>query len=125
MLSRTSMTNRRKFLERTALGASSLFFLPGLLTSCTDEKNLDPNTPVVGSPVVGAGGDPTIDWNDDAKIVVIAGLSKIPIVGSILGPLLAILWPATKQDVWGEVKKQVEEVVGQKISEFNYNYVQE
>jgi hypothetical protein len=121
----TSLTNRRKFLERTALGAGSVLFLQGLLNSCIDHRIPDPGTPttpVVGSPV---GGDPTIDWNDDAKIVVIAGLSKIPIVGSILGPLLAILWPATKEDVWGEVKKQVEEVVGQKISEFNYNYVQE
>lgn len=119
------MTNRRKFLERTALGTGSVLFLPGLLTSCTDHRIPDPGTPVVGSPVVGAGDGPTFDVNDDLKIVVTNGLNKVPIVGEILSTLLEILWPESAKDVWGEVKEQVEAVVNQKISDAVYRLVEE
>lgn len=116
MLLPTNLTNRRQFLERTALGAGSVLFLQGLLNGCTDHRIPDPGTPGVVPPVVGAGDGPTFDVNDDLKIVVTNGLNKVPIVGEILSTLLEILWPESQQDVWSQVKEQVEEVIDQKIS---------
>ncbi len=112
MLLPTSVTNRRKFLERTALGAGSVLFLPGLLTSCADHRIPEPSTPGVIPPVVGA--DYT-DWNDQAKTFVVAGLSMIPEVGGILSGLLSIFWPGT--DVWSQVRDRVESLIDQKLSD--------
>lgn len=120
MLLPTSLTNRRKFLERTALGAGSILFFPGLLASCTDHRTPDPDKPVVGSPVVGAEN---FDWNDAAKEVIVAGLDSVPIVGGVLSALTSIFWPGT--DVWSQVKDRVEALVDQKISEAVYSDVED
>ncbi|NEU70273.1 hypothetical protein GK091_25575 [Spirosoma agri] len=120
MFSPKSLTNRRQFLERTALGAGSVLFLPGLLASCTDHRIPDPGVPAVVPPVVGSDA---IDWNDDAKAVVVAGLGLIPGAGSILSGLIAIFWPGT--DVWSQVKDRVEAFVNQKIADLVYQQAQD
>ncbi|HEX5153408.1 MAG TPA: insecticidal delta-endotoxin Cry8Ea1 family protein [Parafilimonas sp.] len=63
------------------------------------------------------------DWNDDAKSAVTTGLGMIPEVGSILSCLVGIFWPSSKEDVWGEIKTQVEALVNQAISDNNYQLV--
>jgi hypothetical protein len=116
MLLPTSLTNRRKFLERTALGAGSVLFLPGLLTSCADHRIPDPSTP--GTPGVTPPvivGDDSFDWNDEAKTTVVAALNLIPEVGGILSGLVSIFWGGT--DVWSQVKDQVEALINQKLDE--------
>ena len=122
MLLPTSVTNRRKFLERTALGAGSVLFLPGLLTSCADHRIPDPSTPGtpgVTSPVVGDGY--LSDINDDAKTIVVGGLSLIPEVGGLLSALTSLFWPGT--DVWSQVKGQVEALVDKEIDNAIYGSV--
>lgn len=113
----THTTNRRTFLAHTALGAGSLLFLPELLTSCNDHRDL----PIGGAQI----GDYEIDWNDAAKSSVAAGLGLIPEVGEILAALVDILWPSTQKDVWEEVKDRVEALVDQKISDLVYQLVKE
>jgi hypothetical protein len=107
-------TNRRSFLGQTALGAGSMLFFPGLLTSCTDHRNLPPT----GDPSNPTVGDFSIDWNDKAKTVIVASLNAIPEVGEILSVLFELLWPSDSQeDPWDEVKDRVADLVNQKISD--------
>ncbi|UFH57239.1 insecticidal delta-endotoxin Cry8Ea1 family protein [Spirosoma sp. KNUC1025] len=80
-----------------------------------------PITPLIGSPEWSS----SIDWNDDAKQVVITALSLIPDVGGILGGLLGIFWPNTQVDIWGQIKAQVEALVDQKITDQVYQQVSE
>ena len=114
----TVMQNRRKFLERSLLGAGSVLFLPAIVGGCTDHRIPEPGT----DPDL---FDPKIDWNDDAKIVVKTGLEMIPEAGEILGGLVDIFWPSSKEDVWGQVKEQVEAIVDQRIADGVYQQVSE
>jgi hypothetical protein len=111
--------NRRKFLERSALGAGSLLFAPLLLESCKRDQDLP--APYFPPRILGE----EFDWNDDAKIVVTTGLEMIPEVGDILGGLVDIFWPSSKVDVWGEIKAQVEALVDKKILDSVYQQVSE
>ena len=120
MLLQTRMTNRRQFLERSALGFGGAFLLPSLLTSCTDHRIPDPTTPIALPPLV---GDYQVNWNDLAKESVKLGVEAIPEVGEILGPLVDIFWPSTKEDVWSQVKDQTEAIVNQKIAAAVYQQV--
>jgi hypothetical protein len=121
MFLQTVLTTRRRFLERSALGAGSLLVAPGLLASCTDHRIPDPpQVPI----------HPTftedIDWNEDAKIAVTAGLAMIPEVGEILSALVDIFWPTDqKASIWDKIKEQVEALVNQKISDLVYQQVSE
>jgi len=119
MFSQKNLTNRRQFLERSMWGFGSAFLLPSLLASCTDHRIPDPDS----GPLL---GDPTsvqFDWNDNAKIAVTTALGMIPEVGEILSGLVDILWPSTKEDVWGEIKDQVEALIDQKLSDVVYQQV--
>ncbi len=107
------MTNRRKFLERSALGAGSVLLLPALVGSCiTDHDFPDPPMPIVYQDVA-----KDFDWNNAARKAVATGLGMIPEVGEILGALVDIFWPETKEDVWDEVKAQVEALIDLKIGD--------
>ncbi|NEU70271.1 hypothetical protein GK091_25565 [Spirosoma agri] len=119
MLLPKNLTNRRKFLERTALGAGSMLFLPELLTSCNDHRIPDPGTSAGIPPLV---GDNSFDYNGEAKTVIVTGLRFIPEVGGILSALVSIFWPGT--DVWSKVKNQVEALVDQKIDDAVISLVQ-
>lgn len=66
-----------------------------------------------------------IDWNDDAKNMVTSGIEMIPVVGDLLGGLVECLWPDSKEDIWGEIKAQVEALIDQAISAEVYQQVSE
>lgn len=109
----TNITNRRQFLERSALGAGSVLFLPGLLASCIDHRiPPDPSTPI--DLLV---GDDNIEVTEDIKITVTHALAMIPIVGEILSMITELLWPHGKQEAWDKVKEQAEAALNQKIDE--------
>jgi hypothetical protein len=56
----------------------------------------------------------------------IAGtLGMIPEVGSVLSALVYILWPPSQEDIWSEIKDQVEALVDQQISAEVYQQVQQ
>jgi hypothetical protein len=112
------LPNRRKFLERSALGVGSALFLPGLLTNCTDHR-----IPPDGNPWPPIDLD--IDWNDDAKQLVVGALGLIPEAGGILSGLVSFLWPNTQVDIWGQIKAQVEALVDKKIADNVYQTVSE
>ncbi|RAJ92994.1 delta endotoxin-like protein [Larkinella arboricola] len=121
MLLQTGITNRRQFLERTALGAGSVLFLPELLVSCTDHRIPDPGDPPIVTPV----GDYSIDWNDKSKTLIVASLKAIPEVGELLSVLFELFWPSPQEDVWAEVRDQVETLIDKKISESVYQQVKD
>lgn len=121
MSSQDFMTTRRKFMQRSALGAGGLLFSSMLLASCTDHDIPDPQNP--DFPPI--GGVAEIDWNDDAKILVTSVIEMIPVAGDILGGLLDIFWPSTKEDIWGEMKAQVEALIEQDIAAAVYQQVSE
>lgn len=60
----------------------------------------------------------SIDPNDAAKTVVVAGLGEVPVAGKVLGPLVDILWPESKEDVWGEIRDQVEKLVKTQLTDY-------
>ncbi|MET1004290.1 MAG: insecticidal delta-endotoxin Cry8Ea1 family protein [Propionibacteriaceae bacterium] len=59
----------------------------------------------------------SINANDASKTVVTTGLGMIPEVGELLSGLVDIFWPASKEDVWGEIRDQVEALINQKLSD--------
>ena len=105
------MTNRRKFLERSALGAGSVLLLPALVGSCITDHDI-PAPPVVFQNVA-----KDFDWNNAARTAVATGLGYVPVAGEILSALVDIFWPDTQEDVWDEVKEQVEALIDQKIGD--------
>jgi hypothetical protein len=67
----------------------------------------------------------SIDWNSDAQTAVTNALFEVPEVGTVLSTLTSIFWPSSGEDVWGEIKDQVEAVMDQKISDLVYQDVQQ
>ncbi len=119
------MIDRRKFLGRSVLSAGSVLFSSVLLESCTKYGIPHPGgstpPPLTPPPLLGS----TIAWNDDAKTMVTSVIEMIPEAGDILGGLVDIFWPSTQEDVWGEIKAQVEALVNQKIAAAVYQQVSE
>lgn len=66
----------------------------------------------------------SVDWNNVALQAITAGLDEIPVVGGILSHLLEAFWPESGQDVWGEIKDQVQALINQSISSDVYSRVQ-
>jgi delta endotoxin-like protein len=62
------------------------------------------------------------DINDDVRTVVLLGLGKVPVVGELISGLLGALWPET-DDTWDTIRRNVEELVSQKISDLEYSLV--
>lgn len=118
--------HRRKFMERSIIGAGGLLVTSSLLGSCSlkDHDIPDPEGPVIFPPLGEDYGD-NFSWNDDAKIIVSTALSMIPEAGEILSGLVDILWPADKPDVWDQIKAQVEALIDQKIADDKYSTVSE
>lgn len=119
MLLPAKMTNRRQFLGRSALGAGSLLFGPLLLESCTDHL-ISPDPKPNPTPTHVPSAAFSIDPYDTAKTAIIKGLGFVPVVGDILDPLTGIFWPDSGQDIWGQVRAQVEGAVGQKLDDSVY-----
>jgi len=59
----------------------------------------------------------SIDYNNAARVIVETAVGEVPVVGVVLGAMVAIFWPDSGVDVWDEIKDQVEEVVDEKISQ--------
>ncbi|AXE96598.1 insecticidal delta-endotoxin Cry8Ea1 family protein [Paraburkholderia sp. DD10] len=51
------------------------------------------------------------------KTVLTVGLAQIPEVGWLVSAAVKLLWPSDKEDVWPQVRKQVEELVDRKIDD--------
>jgi hypothetical protein len=67
----------------------------------------------------------SFDWNNALKNEIGAALGMIPEVGGLLSALVSILWPQSQEDIWGEIKAQVEQLVDQQIAAEVYQQVQE
>ena len=66
----------------------------------------------------------SIDWNYAAQTTVTNALFSVPEIGTVLSTLTSIFWPSSGEDVWGEIKDQVEAVMDEKISDLVYQDVQ-
>jgi hypothetical protein len=67
----------------------------------------------------------SFDWNNALENEIAGGLGMVPEVGALLSALVYILWPKSQEDIWGEIKDQVEQLVDQKIANEVYQQVQE
>jgi delta endotoxin, N-terminal domain len=67
----------------------------------------------------------SFDWNNAAEQSIAGALGLVPEVGSLLAALVYIFWPPSKEDIWSEIKDQVEQLVDQKIDQVVYQQVQD
>ena len=68
--------------------------------------------------------DYTFDWNNAAEVAIETALGEIPVVGSFLSALLQIFWPKSGEDIWSEIKSQVEQLINQRFDQDTYEKVQ-
>ncbi|MCS6326921.1 MAG: hypothetical protein H8K06_07535 [Nitrospira sp.] len=61
------------------------------------------------------------DWNNTAMNVIASALGMVPEVGSLLSGLVYILWPSEQEDVWDEIKDQVQALVQQDLTQLVEN----
>ena len=66
-----------------------------------------------------------MDWSYAAEQILAASLSSVPGVGALLGALVYIFWPSTGENVWDEIKAQVEALISQAMSQEVYQTVQD
>jgi hypothetical protein len=66
-----------------------------------------------------------ITYNDFMKQMVVCCLGTIPWAGSIIAGLTNMLWPSSKEDVWGSIKARVEQLIDEKLDEAVYTQVAE
>ncbi|WP_187293461.1 insecticidal delta-endotoxin Cry8Ea1 family protein [Dyadobacter fermentans] len=120
-MSLQKLMHRRKFIERSLLGAGGVLFTSAVLESCTLKDHVipNPNGPVIMPPI----GEYELDVNDSIKTAIVTGLSMIPVAGEILGGLTEIFWPASKKDVWSEIRNQLDTYVSDKIANDDYTLV--
>jgi hypothetical protein len=64
-----------------------------------------------------------IDYNNLERTIVINGFGKIPEVGGLISGITGVLWPATKEDVWKDIKANVEALINEKLDDALYNNV--
>lgn len=58
-----------------------------------------------------------IDWSEVGKDAVIDALGAVPEIGSVLSFLTDHLWPTDDPDVWDQIREQVQQLIGQMLSE--------
>ncbi|WP_138994174.1 insecticidal delta-endotoxin Cry8Ea1 family protein [Larkinella sp. C7] len=114
MFLQSNLTNRRKFLQRSVLGAGSIFLSSSLLQSCTlQDHNIPPIKPPLGADAA--------DWNELAKDAITDAISAaVPEGGEILSGVIDVLWPNSGSGPWDQVKAQVQALVDQKFDDFTY-----
>lgn len=61
------------------------------------------------------------DWSNTAKVTISAILGSIPEVGTFLSALTQILWPKDGDDVWDDIKGQVEALLNQDLTQLVEN----
>ncbi len=61
------------------------------------------------------------DWSNTAMNLIASTLGLIPEVGSLLSGLVYILWPSDQEDVWDEIKDQVQALVQQDLTQLVEN----
>jgi len=66
----------------------------------------------------------SINWNNAAERTIEADLGMIPEVGTLLSVLVSIFWPKSGEDVWSQIKDQVEQLIQKDISQEVYQDVQ-
>lgn len=66
----------------------------------------------------------SVDWNNVALQAIAFGLNQVPVVGGILSALIYAFWPPSGQDVWDEIKQNVEALVEQKFDTTVFDTVQ-
>lgn len=67
----------------------------------------------------------SLNWNDAAENAIAGGLGLVPDVGSLLSVLVYIFWPSSGEDVWSEIKDEVEALIEQDIDHLVYQQVQQ
>ena len=61
------------------------------------------------------------DWSNTAMNVIASALGMVPEVGSLLSGLVYILWPSDQEDVWDQIKDQVQQLVQQDLTQLVEN----
>jgi hypothetical protein len=64
-----------------------------------------------------------VDYNNLGRTILMSGLGKIPEVGGLISGITGVLWPATKEDVWSDIKANVEALINEKLDDVHYGNV--
>ena len=61
------------------------------------------------------------DWSNAAMVTIATALGFIPEAGAVLSALVYILWPNNQNDVWDEIKGQVQTLIDQDLTQLVEN----
>lgn len=61
------------------------------------------------------------DWSNTAMNLIASTLGLVPEVGSLLSGLVYILWPSDQNDVWDDIKGQVQQLIDQDLTQLVHN----
>lgn len=61
------------------------------------------------------------DWSNTAMNLIASSLGMVPVVGSLLSGLVFILWPSEKEDVWEDIRAQVQQLIDQDLAQLVQN----
>ena len=67
----------------------------------------------------------SLDYNDSLRLLISKSLGKIPEVGTLLSAITSLLWLKSKEDIWTDIKKEVEALIDEKLNKEIYSNVQE
>lgn len=67
----------------------------------------------------------SVDWNNVALQAITTGLNQIPVVGGILAGLVFAFWPPSGQDIWDEIKQNVETLITNAVNSDDYTKAQD
>lgn len=61
------------------------------------------------------------NWSNTAMNLIASTLGMVPVVGALLSGLVNILWPSDQEDVWDQIKDQVQALVQQDLTQLVEN----
>ncbi|WP_233840516.1 insecticidal delta-endotoxin Cry8Ea1 family protein [Dyella sp. 2HG41-7] len=64
---------------------------------------------------------PLQNLEEDIKVILCTGLSKIPYAGAWISALIGLLWPLHQPSLWDQIKDQVAKLIDDKIESFYEN----
>ncbi len=56
------------------------------------------------------------DTDNLVRLIILAGLGKVPVGGELISGLVGVFWPESGADVWDSIRADVEALINQQIA---------